>query len=825
TYYAAEADLPENTFDAVNQLANKAELKALVDDALTAQGDYTLESYNEYTAKVTAAQAILDKVSATQAEVDAAKVAIDAAYETLQVRTPAEKTDANKSFSLLVNGNKELAVSDYVDDKELNNLTYEVSSADAKVTVSEIADGKFTVTAGSEEVTGATVSLVVKYKDREVLTVTITVNVTSETTPVLTQTAVSTDIDLYSVENKTDITLDFSSNVENLGELELTYTVTMNGTPITLDGTSYTYTYESYTETATEVVFAVTVSYTHNGNPGELNYNYTLNIKDTRAYRITNGGFENSLDGWTLSNSKLGGVNDDSTYWGNIPFNNDGNFFNAYAEGCREEAIGTLTSSPFTIGGSGWITYKLGGAKNSDKVFIEIVENGTGNILARYYNNAFSDDVESTTVRGCTLVAYKADLSAHIGETVYIRITDNAVSDYGLFFVDSFVTYYPEAPETGYTEAVAVEHPDTIYDIYNGGFESDLAGWTLSGGEIGVITDGDACFTHWAEPHTYGKEGDKLFSFWTWDAAANEGEGGEVNREGNMGTLTSSMFVLKKDKYISFKFGGGNNRNVFIELVNAENGLIVAVFHNDNCNGGRLISYNYKVDELSSDTLCYFRIVDNAVSDWGCFTADAFKTNLDSAPADSVNAVHHISEYRSMVNGSFETGNLDGWTMIGELGAVTDTEKAEGWYQTNESAKDGNNLFTFYYNNGTDYTNVEGNTGIIRSSAFILEKNGIISFRFGAAHNRDVYINVYTTGGKLLAQFRNNAWEQDTVMVQYYYQFDNTEEISCYFEVVDNATDDYGCIVMDDFCVNLEAIPEDAVLGSAQTKAERYPAD
>ena len=116
--------------------------------------------------------------------------------------------------------------------------------------------------------------------------------------------------------------------------------------------------------------------------------------------------------------------------------------------------------------------------------------------------------------------------------------------------------------------------------------------------------------------------------------------------------------------------------------------------------------------------------------------------------------------------------------------------------------------------------NVEQNTGIVRSGAFILEKNGIISFRLGAAHNSEVYINVYTTGGKLLATFRNNSYEQGTVMVQYYYQFDNAEETSCYFEVVDNATKGYGCIVMDDFRVNLESAPEGAVLGSDKTKAE-----
>lgn len=813
-----------STPEKVDKTALTAELAL----EISAQGDYTEESYSAYTQKLQAAKTVNAKDDATQDEVDAACRELKAAREGLVLRVPEEADGAVKTLTVVAGLSTEITVSDYIDAKNLSSVTYEVSSDNALLTVGDITGGKFTVTAGeTEEDTDVALSICVKYKGETKLTVIITVTVTSETSPVLNQAEIVTDIDLYSAENKTDITLDFAGNVENAGEIELTYSATMNGSAITLDGASYTFTYGSYTDTVTEVVFAVTVSFSHNNQNKTLNYNYILNINDTSANRVANGGFDDGLDGWILTNPNLGGVNSNETYWGeNVPFNNDGNFFNAYffdGEG-KESATGTLTSSSFKIGGSGWITYKLGGAKNADKVYIDIIEKNTGNILARYHNNAFSDDGASTVLRGCTLVAYKADLSAHIGKTVYIRISDNAVSDYGLFFADSFETYNSAIPAGEFTDAVEItDRPATVYDIYNGGFESDLKGWTVSGGDIGAVTT-DKGYWNGGNPENtvneYGKEGDKLFSWWSWDSAANDGAGAEVNREGNMGTLTSSMFVLKAGKYVSFKFGGGENRNVFIELVNAESGTVIAVLHNDNVNGGRLISYSFKVDGLSQDTLCYFRISDNAVGGWGCFAADDFRVNLDSAPEGSIAAVNRLSEYRSVVNGSFENGNLDGWTMAGELGAVVDTEIAESWYQTNESTKDGDYLFTFHFNNGTENVNVEGNKGIVRSSAFILEKNGIISFRFGAAHNSEVYINVYTTGGQLIATFRNNAYTQDTVMVQYYYQFDNTEEISCYFEVVDNATGDYGCIVMDDFCVNLETAPENAVLGSSKTKAE-----
>ena len=40
------------------------------------------------------------------------------------------------------------------------------------------------------------------------------------------------------------------------------------------------------------------------------------------------------------------------------------------------------------------------------------------------------------------MALYKADLSAYLGRKVKIRIVDNATADWGLLFIDDFVTYY-----------------------------------------------------------------------------------------------------------------------------------------------------------------------------------------------------------------------------------------------------------------------------------------------------------------------------------------------------------------------------------------------
>lgn len=706
--------------------------------------------------------------------------------------------------------------------------TVSVKSSDTEKVTASLAEGIVTVTAvdvGNATVTVSCGSVEIKFE--------VAVEDAQNVTPSIKNAEVTAPEthDLYSGDH----TVNLSANIEHASRIT-GYTV--NSVPV--NGTTYTISDGEYTDTPTLVTLNVTATY----DGGTLTYVYKVNIIDTTAYRITNGGFDDDLNGWTKV-GEIGNISTATAYWTNenngdgYSFNADGKFFSAYEPDDRFESnIGALISSPFTVAQNRVITFKLGGARHD--CYVDVIEKDTGAILARYGNSAWKERTETEDGTqgekcGCSLIAYKATLpEGTAGKTVYIRVIDMAASNYGVLFCDSFVTYHETALTEGYTDAVDItDRPATVYELYNGGFEKDMAGWFVSGGDIGVVTS-DICYwnnghheAHAGDPAVskdakdYGQEETKLFSWWSW----NDADSCEVNREGNMGTLTSNMFVLKNNTTVSFMLGGAN-RNVYLELVNAENGTVIKVFHNDNAEDGKLIRYHYTVTDLAKETLCYFRVVDVAVAGWGCFTADGFKVNLDTAPANSAEAANHLEEYKSMVNGSFESG-LDGWTAPGDnaLGGVVHKnddnnqsfDNGNVWYHENDENMDGEKLFTFFINGA----NKEGGTGIIRSSAFVLQENGIISFRLGAAHNKDVYINVYTASGKLLATFRNNAYTLDTVMVQYHYQFDNAEEVSCYFEVVDNATGDYGCVVMDDFRVNLNAAPQGAVPGSALTKAER----
>lgn len=655
TYYAAADDVPAGAIPAVNELANKTELKTILDNALTAQGDYTAESYNAYAEKVAKAQAVYDKLSSTQAEVDEAKTAVENAFAALVLRVPEEKSGADKSFSLLLSKSRQITISEYVDENNLT-LTYSAEAADGKVTVSEITEGKFTITANGEGET--TVNIIVKHNGKTVLTVTLSVTVTSETAPVLKQTAVLNEVDLYSKTNKTDITLDFANNVQNVGELDLTYTVTLDNSPLTLTDTSYTYVYgDNYSETAEVVVFNVKIAYNANGTDGELEYAYTLKITDTSAYRIENGTFDSGLDRWTLGNPALGDVNNDEYYWvgdnesaDGYKFGNEGNFFNAYAKNV-EGAMGTLTSSPFKLGGSGRITYLLGGAKNADKVYLDIIEKDTGAILARYSNKLWQERTDNVK-SGCKLIAYKADLSQHVGKTVYICVSDYGENDYGLFFLDSVETYYATADEIAqeFNEAEGVAHPDNIrtggavskYQVYNGGFENGLEGWSCVEGALpGMVTDASTYF----DGTSYEKVGTYVFT-------AVEGRDADVHNPGleyRKGTIRSEKFTLKANAWISFKLGGSNYDTLGIRIVKTD-GTVIARFQNTNVSSagvGQLVQYKYHFNN-AEEFECYIEIFDNEPNGegerpWRLVVVDAIDTDLEAEPAGGNLATNQIA--------------------------------------------------------------------------------------------------------------------------------------------------------------------------------------
>lgn len=533
--------------------------------------------------------------------------------------------------------------------------------------------------------------------------------------------------------------------------------------------------------------------------------------KNSSEYIMENGGFENGLDGWTLVGN-IGDVSSDTHYWLNDPESAEGyafgmegeKMFSAYAEGALESAVGTLTSPTFTVGGSGFVTFKVGAMKDGNYVFIDVVDAQTKQILARYYNGSWQDRTDDRK-SGCTLVAYKADLSEHLGKEVFFRISDNADSNYGLFFVDSFKTYYGQEPQ-GFNAATPVDYAvsGTIYDLFNGGFElGDNRGW-WNVGEIGVVTNATG---YWGDNIAYGKDGEYLFT-------GVESFGADTMREGNCGSLTSPVFEIGGTGWISFKLGGGGNEFCYVQVIDAVTNEVLARYHQQAQQDAVLIQY---VADLSAHIgkTARIQVVDNASSGWGCVSFDSVVTyyaSIDNLPAGhTANNIYSDPRY-TVLNGSFESGNLYGWHMNiwdagahNTLGWVESSEHDAGWYTKNDDRKDGNNLFTFCKPDGT---NCENTKGELVSSTFTLKKDTYVSFRFGGAGTRDVYIELVRADGEVIARFYNEATgKANTEMYAYYYQYTG-ETADCFFRVVDDSVSNYGCFVVDDFRANLESAPE-----------------
>ncbi len=531
--------------------------------------------------------------------------------------------------------------------------------------------------------------------------------------------------------------------------------------------------------------------------------------KDTSAYQLTNGGFENGLEGWKVVGN-IGDVSTDTHYWtnenGGYAFGMDGEkMFSAYAPGAAEAAVGTLTSPTFTVGGSGFVTFKVGAMKDGNYVYVDVVDAETKEILARYYNGDWSE-YTAEAKSGCTLIAYKADLSTFRGKEVYFRISDNAMEDYGLFFADSFVTYYEEEP-VDFNVATPVNYTvsGTIYDLFNGGFElgGEQGWWNI--GEIGVVTNANG---YWGDNIPYNKDGDYLFT-------GVESFGANTMREGNRGTLTSSVFEIGGTGWISFKLGGGGNALCYVQVIDSTTGEILARYHQQEQQDAKLIQYVANLSAYIGKT-ARIQVVDYASEGWGCVSFDSVKTyyaSTNDLPGD-VTANNIFHGVYNVANGSFETGNLEGWQMhIWEpgahntLGYIVSEEHFADWYISNDNRKDGNFLMTFVKRG--DVENCENTKGELVSSTFTLKQNGFISFRFGAAHKDEVRIELVRADGEVIARFYNRPdGRANTEMYAYFYQYTG-ETTDCFFRVVDDANaGPYGCFVVDDFRVNLESVPE-----------------
>ena len=334
---------------------------------------------------------------------------------------------------------------------------------------------------------------------------------------------------------------------------------------------------------------------------------------DKPRHRVLNGGFEtgdlygwNSFQiwknepemiAWTDDRVVSGGYFDQYFSYFRDGDYNLGIYGGAISKDSGQERMGHLRSSDFILGGSGWISFKLGGGADPAFAYVSVRRSADNFEVARFANPNFELGDPEKEAR---LFQYYFDLStvAAIGESLYFVISDTASNEWCVLSADSFFAYYEEAPATDNGDIAVnivpeIQNIETAgNEIKNGDFSDGLNHWTDANGAFTIDGSGFA--------RSDGKTGD-----------------------GDTGVLRSSAFAITANKYLRFEWAGGlkYDKQIFVSVKEVGTNIeVLRIVRRDNLADKSNEFFDNHILDLSGldeSKLYYLEFADNAKSGWG----------------------------------------------------------------------------------------------------------------------------------------------------------------------------------------------------------------
>ena len=272
-------------------------------------------------------------------------------------------------------------------------------------------------------------------------------------------------------------------------------------------------------------------------------------------------------------------------------------------------------------------------------------------------------------------------------------------------------------------------------DIVNGDFEENAdgkwVGWTREDAAFnarGVVSDEKI------NNVPMEKSGDNYF-------AGSKG-GNPVMR----GTLTSDVFKLGGNGFITFKMGAGkDHEKVYVEFFQEGNDTPIAHVANEDCDGiyitEHLITKVVNLSQYIGKNIYIVATDNDDGSDLAYVNLDAFHVCQSDDEVAAAQAEHdrQIEEYgekpfeedptsNDIVNGGFETGDTTGWLVVdGTALTVANVVPTSQYYWEDRSVYGDGEYYLDGSNNGATQ---ESLTGAIRSTKFTLGGDGYITKPF-----------------------------------------------------------------------------------------------